>query len=422
MQGGMHAGLFTPVIKTATTNFFPFALTCFPMYVKIINPKTNGRKVYNNSGSSQRCVNYLVAEAKKTGTEATFFGPSGSEPKTAAGAVALLDGNVKGLGEKVPKFHSLVLSPSTDELLLIGNNPKALEQYTHNVMGLYAENFNLKKGERLREESLVWTATIHQERTNRGTDEGVQGEKKDGLQTHVHIMVSARDADQKITINPLGTVSRFNRVRFHAEAVVQMEMQFGRVRVLDVAVAEPIRRELVEQKMEEIKSKAAANQKERKPLTPEQVAAKDTRIDVQVARINTKLYESMHLDPARVKEIAKERQYDRVFFSTLGRTESNAVKGTYTPEPYEYLATGRVSRLPHFDMDGGLEVESAPSPFHFEYEKAPEITGGGDAALRRSIDKLEEAIAARNRAHDAPRVAEKVREIVPVRGQELELD
>ena len=42
--------------------------------------------------------------------------------------------------------------------------------------------------------------------------------------------------------------------------------------------------------------------------------------------------------------------------------------------------------------------------------------------MRRSIDKLEEAIAARNRAHDAPRVAEKVREIVPVRGQELELD
>ena len=35
------------------------------MYVKIINPKTNGRKVYSNSGSSQRCVNYLVAEAKK---------------------------------------------------------------------------------------------------------------------------------------------------------------------------------------------------------------------------------------------------------------------------------------------------------------------------------------------------------------------
>lgn len=392
------------------------------MYVKIINPKTNGRKAYNNSGSSQRCVSYLVAEAKKTGAEATFFGPSGSEPKTAAEAVALLDGNVKGLGEKAPKFHSLVLSPSTDELLLIGNNPKALEQYTHNVMGLYAENFRLKNGPDLHEEHLVWTATIHQERQNRGTDEGVQGEQKDGLQTHVHIMVSARDANQKFTLNPQTTPDRFNRVRFHAEAVVQMEMQFGRVRVLDVAVAEPIRRELVEQKIEEIKRKAAANQKEKKPLTPEQVTAKDARIDEQVARINTKLYESMHLDPARVKEIAKERQYDRVFFSTLERIERNEEKGTYTPEPYEYLTTGRVARLPQLDEGQAVDPADYLTPMPKGWQEPEQLAGM--QALERSLQKLEESIAARRRAQEVPKVVEKVREIVreivPEKSQEWE--
>ena len=392
------------------------------MYVKIINPKTNGRKVYSNSGSSQRCVNYLVAEAKKAGTEATFFGPSGSGPKTAAEAVALLDGNVKGLGEKAPKFHSLVLSPSTDELLLIGNNPKALEQYTHNVMGLYAENFNLKNGADLSEEHLVWTATIHQERQNRGTDEGGQGEKKDGLQTHVHIMVSARDANQKITLNPQTTPDRFNRVQFHAEAVVQMEIQFGRVVPLDVAAAEPTRWELVQQKVQEIKSRAASNKKERKPLTSEQLAAKDTRLDGLVARVNTKLDERTQLDPVRVREIAKERDYDLVFFSTLGRIERNAEKGTYTPEPYEYLITGRVAREPQLDMGQDMDPANYFTPISKRREAPQQLAGM--LALERSAQKLEESIAARRRSQEVPKVVEivreRVREIVPEKSQEWE--
>ena len=57
--------------------------------------------------------------------------------------VELLDGNVKVLGKDDPKFYSLVLSPSADELRLIGDNSKAPEEYTRNAMDLYAKNFNL---------------------------------------------------------------------------------------------------------------------------------------------------------------------------------------------------------------------------------------------------------------------------------------
>jgi Family of unknown function (DUF5712) len=39
--------------------------------------------------------------------------------------VAELDDNVKGMGKDCPKFHSPVVGPSQDELLLIGNNAKA---------------------------------------------------------------------------------------------------------------------------------------------------------------------------------------------------------------------------------------------------------------------------------------------------------
>jgi len=377
------------------------------MYAKVINPKTNGRVMYNNAGSSQRCANYLVQEAKEAGGEATFFGAPGSEPRTAAEVVEMLDGNVKGLGKDDPKFHSLVLSPSADELLLIGNDPKALESYTQNVMDLYAKNFTLKNGKELGEANLVWAATIHQERKNRGTDEGVQGEKKEGLQTHLHVMVSARDADQKITLNPLGRADRFNRVQFQAEAVIQMEVQFGRVIPHDISRPQPTRPQLVEQKKEEITSKAAANRQEKKPLTPEQVAAKDARLDTQLARLNSKLEPRLHLDPERVKDIAKERTYDNVFYSTLGQIERNAEKGKFTPDPYDYLTTGRVSQLPQLRLDGGLSARAGAKPFEYNFEKPREITGGGNEAISRSIKKLGTALAPKGRAQDVRSEAEK---------------
>ncbi|MFD2719696.1 DUF5712 family protein [Hymenobacter monticola] len=380
------------------------------MYAKVINPATNGRKVYNNAGSSQRCASYLAKEAKEAGGEATFFGAPGTEPKTAAEVVETLDGNVKGLGKDDPKFHSLVLSPSTDELLLIGNDPKALEHYTQNVMDLYAKNFTLKNGKELGESNLVWAATIHQERKNRGTDEGVQGEKKEGLQTHVHVMVSARDADQKITLNPLGRADRFSRVQFQAEAVTQMEVQFGRVTAHDVSRPQPTRPQLVAQKKEEITRKAAANRQEKKPLTPEQMAAKDARLDGQVARLNSKLDPSLHLDASRVKSIAKERQYDQVFYSTLGQIERNAEKGKYTPDPYGYLTTGRVSRLPQLRMDGGLSAVPEPQPAYSNADNSPQIRGGSAAAFALSIQRLSRAMVPPTRTQDVRSEAEKKQE------------
>lgn len=45
---------------------------------------------------------------------------------------------------------------------------------------------------------------------------------------------------------------RFNRVQFHAESIVQIEIQFERVLPLDVTAAEPARWEVVQQKVQEI--------------------------------------------------------------------------------------------------------------------------------------------------------------------------
>ena len=97
----------------------------------------------------------------------------------------------------------------------------------------YAKSFTLKNGRELGESNLVWAAIIQHDRKNRRTDGGKQSESKEGPQTHLHVIISARDSEQKITLNPLSTPDRFNRVQFQAKAVAQMEIQFGRVTAHD---------------------------------------------------------------------------------------------------------------------------------------------------------------------------------------------
>ncbi|RZK36561.1 MAG: hypothetical protein EOO57_06960 [Hymenobacter sp.] len=97
------------------------------------------------------------------------------------------------------------------------------------------------------------------------------------------------------------------------------------------------------EKVTDSKERAARNQ-EKKLLTPVQIAAKDARLDGQVARVNSKLSEKHQLDPEQVKAVAKERGYDTISYATLGKMERNAEKGTFTSEHYEYPRTGRVQQ------------------------------------------------------------------------------
>ncbi len=116
------------------------------MYAKVINPKTNGKKVYDNKGSALRMANYLAKEAKETGEVASFFGAEGSPNKSLKKVVAMIDGNLKSLKKDDAKCYSLVLSPSPEELRRIGDDSKTLKRYIRNVMDDYAKKFTLKKG------------------------------------------------------------------------------------------------------------------------------------------------------------------------------------------------------------------------------------------------------------------------------------
>jgi hypothetical protein len=182
------------------------------MYSKVINPEKDGKIAFNNKGSSARLGNYLEKELDllKTPDGKVFFNSEGSFTKDEM--VKSIDMNVKGLTADDDKFYSLVLSPSQAELEHIKNSPQKLREFTADCMENYAQNFTLKAKDgslkQLSEKDLVWFANIEYNRTFKGNSDEVksgekkQGERKDGLQTHIHITVSARDKSMKVTLNP----------------------------------------------------------------------------------------------------------------------------------------------------------------------------------------------------------------------------
>lgn len=376
------------------------------MHAKVIDPNRHGKIVYQNSGSSQRCVNYLAKEAKAVGEPVVFFS---SEPKgelSAEQVVQQLDGNRKGLRQQDDKFHSLVLSPSAEEVAAMGNDPAALRRYTRNVMELYAQNFQLKDGRQLHESDLVWAATVHQQRAHHGQDAPGSGTPKAGLQTHVHVIVSARDAAQKSTLNPLGKATRFNRVEFQAQATVQLEDELGYRPAPGLRT--PSRRERVQAKAQDIRQKAAESPRARKPLTPEQQQKKEERLATQVARVNTKLALEHQLDPERVKEIGRQRAFDNGFYGNLGALERRAERGTYTPDPYDYLAIGRLAgrTIDERELGARPALGRAYSPPPARAER-PLLSG-----MEHSVRQLVRSLTPASRTQDVRSEEEKRRDQV----------
>lgn len=111
---------------------------------------------------------------------------------TARDVAPALDANKRNLGREDEKFYQVIISPSREELRHVGCDPARLREYTRGVMEQYAQNF----GKGLESRDLVWFAKIEHERSQGPGDRAVQlgeatkGKKKEGEQTHVHVLVS----------------------------------------------------------------------------------------------------------------------------------------------------------------------------------------------------------------------------------------
>lgn len=208
------------------------------MYVKINKPEGHNA----NKGGCKNLIDYLQKEdLQELGRTDGFFNLdrdhiSGLEAET------MIDNNVKKLGKKDSKFFHISINPSQKELQHIAkkvtNNrvndtaqmtsnelqkyTQELRNYTHNVMDGYAKNFN--RG--LEGKDLVYVAKVETERKYDRFSEEVkhnrevkktgigdyklnsegqiikENMKKEGMNHHIHVVVSRKDITNSIKLSP----------------------------------------------------------------------------------------------------------------------------------------------------------------------------------------------------------------------------
>ncbi len=261
------------------------------MYVTITPQKLGGS--YSQSVSDY--VDYL--EKENQGLEQQdmehFFNQYGDEIP-AKEVVKEIDGNGAKLKKTEPKFYSITVSPSKYELKRLQDNSKDLKAYTREVMKDYVASFNREiNGKPITMHDIKYYAKIEHQRKFKGTDiqvkenqpyatkilqlkqdvrkiesgnlEGnisklkqkinqlekeaphqqngkliVQGMEKEGNQSHIHIIVSRKDASNSVSLSPGSKykasevvmngkkVKRgFDRDRFFEKAEKTFDKQFG---------------------------------------------------------------------------------------------------------------------------------------------------------------------------------------------------
>lgn len=189
------------------------------MYTKVINPAKHGKVAFSNTGSCAALVNYLNKENREFQlVDNELFFDQYRNNVTSKEVLEAIDNNHKGLKRNTPKFHSLVIAPTVQELYHIRQSTENMKEYTRAVMDEYARNFNLANGKQLSSDDLVWFAKLERMR---------KGELTTGSM-HIHIIVSARDKSQSVTLNPnINKRNRFNRMRFSMNSERAFDKMFG---------------------------------------------------------------------------------------------------------------------------------------------------------------------------------------------------
>ena len=239
------------------------------MYITI-TPQKLGT---NYSQSSADFVGYLEKENEgiKEADMEHFFNQYGDEI-SAEEVVKEIDGNTAKLKKKEPKFYSITVSPSKYELNRLQNSREDLKTYTRELMKDYVASFNREiNGRPISIDDIKYYAKIEHQRTFKGTDfqikenqpfatkilqlktdirniqegraEGnikkmekeiaklerqaphqqngkriVQGMPKAGNQSHIHIIVSRKDATNSISLSPRSK-HKTSEVEMHGKKV-----------------------------------------------------------------------------------------------------------------------------------------------------------------------------------------------------------
>jgi hypothetical protein len=166
-----------------------------------------------NKGSSGTLVHYLEKEnrfAKNKEPEYWFNGREISiDPYVV---MTTIDNNIAKLGKADAKFFLVNISPSQKEIAFLREQygddgvKEQLKGFAVRVMDVYAQNF--KREGINSNEDLVWFAKLENHRYYTYKDPEVKqglkkrGDRKVGEQMHIQVIVSRKDATNKIKISP----------------------------------------------------------------------------------------------------------------------------------------------------------------------------------------------------------------------------
>lgn len=239
------------------------------MYITISPQKLN--TTYSQSVSD--FVAYLEKENEGVDKEyQELFFNQYSDAITPNEVIHQIDTNTSKLKKTEPKFYSLTVSPSAAELKHLQEHPATLKEYTKELMKTYVSSFNREiHGKPITINDITYFAKIEHQRSYKGTDKHirenqayatqilklknevreivggrqvgniqaiqqkidqlekeaphqlngkriVQGTLKPGNQSHIHIIVSRKDASNTVSLSP-GSKYKASEVVFNGKKV-----------------------------------------------------------------------------------------------------------------------------------------------------------------------------------------------------------
>lgn len=189
-----------------------------------------------NKGSSSGLVHYLEKENRLDQKQQPEYWFNGQQVRIEPYEVkAKIDSNIAKLGSDDAKFFLVNISPSQKEIAFLKaqyGEDGAREQMKGlavRVMDAYARNFNRDSVNS--HEDLVWFAKLENYRYYGHKDPEVKkglkkrGDRKEGEQMHVQVIVSRKDATNSIKLSPMNNsrgrnvehskkMGQFDRVAF----------------------------------------------------------------------------------------------------------------------------------------------------------------------------------------------------------------
>ncbi len=201
------------------------------MYINITKSETG-----DNKGSSGALVHYLEKENRMQPDKGIaakpehWFNGTANDIKPHEVRIGI-DRNVAKLGRDDSKFFLINISPSQKELAHLVSQygedgaKEKLKEFASKVMDEYARNFKRPGIEN--HKNLLWFGKLENHRYYSHNDKEVKsgqkkkGERKEGRQMHVQIIVSRKDITNTVKLSPQNTSRGKNKA--HSQKLGQFD-------------------------------------------------------------------------------------------------------------------------------------------------------------------------------------------------------